>query len=159
MESEERFQRELMGITAVVRIIDGAGEVALGKGSQAIIYQAGKDLGREKGGFAQKTSDLEEAISNLFDGGEKFLNFEQWDEECSAPLIDPVVGGSRFLVIRRCPLLTLSRSIGSKTGGILCHAFHGYIAGAVEVIFSKKADLRISHCGPAACKVYLEMKS
>jgi predicted hydrocarbon binding protein len=140
-------------------ILDTAGENVLGKGAPALMYQAGRDAGLAEGGLRQKTADVMQALKVVLDDGDEVWQVETWQEP-GAPgdWTEDGDGVSASLVFKQCPLLMLARSAGSTPGGMLCQALHGYIAGSMETMLSKRVDLKVDHCGPRACKVILELK-
>lgn len=155
----ERTEAELRSLMKLSFILDTAGDSVLGKGAPALMYQAGRDTGLAECEKRAGTVDVAEALNLVLDEGEEVWQVDFWREP-GAPdyWIENADTRSTWVVFRRCPLLTLARSAGSTQGGMLCQAFHGYIAGSMETVLGQRVDLRIGHCGPRACKVLLELK-
>lgn len=92
--------------------------------------------------------------------GDEVWQFERWKDPGQESFWTEADGRrSAWLVFRRCPLMTLTRTVGSNPGGLLCQALHGYIAGCMEKTLGRRVDMKINHCGPRACKVLMEMRN
>jgi predicted hydrocarbon binding protein len=142
-------------------ILDSAGEQVLGKGAPAMMYQAGRDTGRARrlGDGTVAEDDIEQAIALILTEGDEVWQFESWqDPGADGPWMQDGERRATWLLFRRCPLMTLAKKAGTKPGGILCHAMHGYISGSMESILNRRVDMRIDHCGPGACKLLLELR-
>lgn len=142
-------------------ILDSAGERVLGKGAPAMMYQAGRDTGRARrlGDGTVAEDDIEEAIALILTEGDEVWQFESWQDPGSdGPWMQDGDRRAIWLLFRRCPLMTLAKKAGTKPGGILCQAMHGYISGSMESVLGRRVDIRIDHCGPEACKLLLELR-
>ncbi len=150
---------ELRTLMRIAYILDVSAEGVLGKGAPAMMYQAGRDAGCGEGRRRGTGDDPMEALSRVLSEGEEIWRFELWRDPGDED--DWTVSEDRrsaFLVFRRCPLMNLSRNVGSTPGGLLCQAMHGYMAGCMEQYLGHRVDMRVIHCGPRACKVHLEMR-
>jgi predicted hydrocarbon binding protein len=155
----ERTEAELRALMKLSFILDTAGESVLGKGAPALMYQAGRDAGLGDGEMHGETTDIMRALELVLDEGDEVWQVDLWREPGASDVW--VEGGetlSAWLVFKRCPLLTLARSAGSTPGGMLCQALHGYMAGSMEAMLSRRVDMRVGHCGPRACKIMLELR-
>lgn len=152
LETEESMLLQLKALMRIASILDSAGERVLGKGAGAIMYQAGKEEGREQGRKLEPASNFNAALASLLLEGNTICDFDYFEGESASRTKEISV-----VVFRRCPLNALSRSTGSNLGGFLCQALHGYLAGSIEEMLGKKVDLRTLHSGPRACKIRVEM--
>jgi predicted hydrocarbon binding protein len=142
-------------------ILDSAGDQVLGKGAPAMMYQAGRDTGRAQhlGDVTITEDDVEKALALILTEGEEVWQFENWqDPGADGPWMQNGERRATWLLFRRCPLMTLAKKAGTKPGGILCQAMHGYISGSMENILARRVDIRVDHCGPRACKLLLELR-
>lgn len=156
-----RGDAQLKTLMRLSFILDAAGEQVLGKGAPAMMYHAGRDTGRDRrlGTGIVGEDDIEEALALILTEGEEVWRFERWQDPGEEGLW--MENGDRrttWLLFRRCPLMTLAKKAGSKPGGILCQAMHGYVSGSMEDILARRVDIRIGHCGPRACKLLLELR-
>lgn len=152
-------EAELKSLMKLSFILDTAGESILGRGAPALMYQAGRDAGLAEGEARQEQVDAIHALNLILDEGDEVWEVDLWREPGEPDFW--MNGGdteSAWMVFKRCPLLTLARSVGSTPGGMLCQALHGYIAGSMENMLARRVDLRVGHCGPRACKVLLELR-
>jgi predicted hydrocarbon binding protein len=159
--SDPQGDAQLKMLMKLSFIMDAAGEQVLGKGAPAMMYQAGRDTGRAQhpGNGTVAEDDIEEALALVLTEGEEVWQFERWqDPGQKGPWMEDGERRATWLLFRRCPLMTLARKTGSRPGGILCQAIHGYISGSLEDILDRKVDMRIDHCGPQACKLLLELR-
>lgn len=155
-----RSDAELRTLMRIAYIIDASAEGVLGKGAPAMMYQAGRDAGCREGCRKGRTDDPMEALRRILSEGDDVWRFDTWlepgrDDEWT----ESEDRRSTSLVFRRCPLMNLSRNVGSTPGGLLCQATHGYMAGCMEQSLGRRVDMRIIHCGPRACKVQMEMRT
>jgi len=158
--SLDRYQMQLVTLMKLTYILDTAGEGVLGKGAPAMMYQAGLDSGREQARHAEHTDDLHGALAEVLTEGEEVWQIESWqDPGQETEWFDANGRRCTWLVFRRCPLITLSRRVGSTPGGLLCQALHGYIAGSLGRIMGCRLDLKVEHCGPRSCKILVEKRS
>lgn len=154
----EAYRAQLQTMMKLSLILDGAGERVLGKGAPAMMYQAGRDEGLAQN-LPGGRSEIEDALMEVLVEGEDIWQVDRWMEPGQSTLWQEK--GDRktsWLVFRRCPLLTLSRRVGTTPGGLLCQAFHGFLAGSMERMLGSRIDIRVGHCGPRACKLVLEMR-
>ena len=153
-------EAEVKTLMRLAYILDASAEGVLGKGAPAMMYQAGRDAGCAEGCRSGGTDDLEQALRSVLTEGEDIWLFERWrDPGQEGDWIETDSRRSTWLVFRRCPLMNLTRSVGSTPGGLLCQATHGYMSGCMEQSLGSRVDMKIVHCGPRACKVLLEMRS
>jgi predicted hydrocarbon binding protein len=153
-------EAEVRTLMRLAYILDTSAEGVLGKGSAALMYQAGRDAGCAEGCRGGLTDDFEEALRQAMVEGEEVWQFERWRDPGQAE--DWIESDSRkscHLVFRRCPLMGLTRNVGSTPGGLLCQAIHGYMSGCAEQSLGERIDMKIIHCGPRACKVLVEMRT
>lgn len=154
------YEAELKTLMRLAYIVDAAAEGVLGKGAPAMMYQSGRDAGLTQGAPVLHTDDVEQALRIALVEGEDVWHFEHWkDPGQESYWTDSHDRRSTWFLFTRCPLLGLSRTVGTTPGGILCQALHGYMAGCMERSLSARVDMKINHCGPNACKVLLEMRS
>jgi predicted hydrocarbon binding protein len=160
--SASRGDAQLKTLMKLSFILDAAGEDVLGKGAPAMMYQAGRDIGRAQhpgGNGTVAGDDVEEALGLVLTEGEEVWQFERWQDPGNEGLwMEDGDRRATWLLFRRCPLMTLAKKAGSRPGGILCQAMHGYISGSMEGILARRVDIRIDHCGPRACKLLLELR-
>jgi len=152
---------QLKALMKLSFIMDAAGERMLGKGAPAMMYQAGRDAGRDRysGNGTVADDDIEGAFALILTEGEEAWLYERWqDPGMNGPWMENGDRRSTWLLFRRCPLMTLAGKAGTRPGGILCHAMHGFISGSMEAMLARRVDLRIGHCGPRACKLLLELR-
>lgn len=155
-----RGEAELRTLMRLAYILDASAEGVLGKGAPAMMYQSGRDAACEEGCRRGTTDDHDEALRAALAEGEDVWQYEAWrDLDQEDEWIETDGRRSTWLVFRRCPLMNLTRSVGSTPGGLLCQATHGYIAGCMEQALGRRVDMRIEHCGPRACKILLEMRT
>lgn len=158
MAGDALHDAQLKTLMRLCYILDAGGEAVLGKGAPAIMYQAGRDAGLSSCHLEGRTADADEALCLVLEEGEDAWQVERWQEPGSGGAGAGQEGrGSAWLVFRRCPLISLASSAGTTPGGMLCQAFHGYVAGSMETILGHRVDMRVGHCGPRACKVLLEL--
>lgn len=154
----QRYKAQLKALMRLAHIMDAAGEGVLGKGAPAMMYQAGRDAGLAEGTARAGISDVHEALAAVLVEGDEVWQVELW-QEGGGPLPAEASGRSdTWVLFRRCPLLALARRAGTRPGGILCQALHGYLSGSMEAIIGRRVDMKVDHCGPRACKVLLELK-
>ena len=159
-EDSARYEAELKMLMRLAYILDVSAEGVLGKGAPAMMYQAGRDAGVRQGPASLSTDDFEQALHAVLEEGEDVWSFERWsDPGQEGEWIESNGRRSTWLVFRRCPLMSLTHTVGSRPGGLLCQASHGYMAGCMERSLGSRVDMRINHCGPRACKVLLEMRN
>ncbi len=154
-----KHEPELKALMRMVFILDVTIDGVLGKGAHAMMYQSGRDTGRVQGRLAARTEDFDTALRSVLAEGEGVWRFEYWKDPGQQD--HWIHGGDRssaWLVFRSCPLQRLTRAVGTKPGGLLCHAFHGYMIGCMEMALGRRVDMKIGHCGPRACKVQVEMR-
>lgn len=152
-------ESQLRTLMRLSSIFDAAGENILGKGAPAVMYQAGRDASRLRRDLSGASDDVTGALRAVLTEGEDVWLFEPWPEPGEEDAWTENGGRRRaWYIFRRCPLLSLARNAGSTAGGIICNTMHGYIAGSLEVLMSRRVDIRTGHCGPRACKLLLEMK-
>jgi predicted hydrocarbon binding protein len=159
MESP-RYEAELRTLMRIAYILDAAADGVLGKGAPAMMYQSGRDAGYDQGGITERTDDPEEALRLSLIEGDEVWGFERWkDPGQESHWMESDGRRATWILFDRCPLMGLSRSVGTSPGGLLCQALHGYMAGSMERILGRRVDMKIAHCGPRACKVMLEMRN
>jgi predicted hydrocarbon binding protein len=154
-----RGDAQLKTLMKLSFILDTAGEGVLGKGAPAMMYQAGRDAGCARHDAIGRSDEIEEALALVLTEGDEIWLFERWQEPGQEGLW--MENGNRqytWLIFRRCPLMTLARKAGTNPGGILCQAMHGYMAGSMENIMGRRVDVKVSHAGPGACKLMLELR-
>ncbi|MHB8895821.1 MAG: hypothetical protein ACYC99_11690 [Candidatus Geothermincolia bacterium] len=155
-----KYEAEIKTLMRIAYILDASAEGVLGKGAPAMMYQAGRDAGFAEGCRTGRTDDLEQALRSALVEGEDIWQFERWrDPGQESYWIESDDRRSSWLVFRRCPLMNLTRSVGSTPGGLLCQATHGYMSGCMEQSLGTRVDMKIVHCGPRACKVLMEMRN
>lgn len=159
MSNDSSSEAQLKTLMKLSLIFDTAGEVLLGKGAPAMMYQAGRDAGCAKPDTLGRAGDEEEALQLALNEGGEVWQVERWREPGRDGLW--IEDGDRrytWVIFRRCPLMSLARCAGSSLGGMLCQALHGYIAGSMESMLGRRADMKVGHCGPRACKILLELR-
>ena len=152
---------QLKALMKLSFILDTATEQMLGKGAPAMMYQAGRDAGRDRcaGDGTVGEDDIEGAFALILTEGEEAWLYERWqDPGNDGPWMENGDRRATWLLFRRCPLMTLAGKAGTRPGGILCHAMHGYISGSMVGMLARRVDIRIGHCGPRACKLLLELR-
>jgi hypothetical protein len=154
--SQDRYQAQLRTLMRLAFILDAAGDAVLGKGAPAMMYQAGLDAGRDQSRPAGRPLELEEALGMVLTEGEEVWHVEPWRDAAAG--LDDETNGSCWFVFRRCPLLSLSRHMGSTPGGLLCQALHGHMAGSMGQMMERRVEMKIVHCGPRACKILVETR-
>jgi predicted hydrocarbon binding protein len=153
-------EAELRTLMRLAYILDASAEGVLGKGAPAMMYQAGRDAGCAEGCRRGRTDDLEHALRQALSEGEDVWQFERWrDPGQDDDWVESNGRRSTWLVFRRCPLMSLTHTVGSSPGGLLCQATHGYLSGCMEMSLGHRVDMKIDHCGPQACKVIMEMRT
>jgi predicted hydrocarbon binding protein len=159
MESS-RSEAELKTLMRLAFIFDAAAESVLGKGAAAMMYQSGRDAGCIQGCRLERAQDIEDALRSVLTEGDEVWQYERWKDPGQEGFWTEARGRrSGWLVFRRCPLMSLTRKVGSNPGGLLCQALHGYMAGCMEKALGQRVDMKINHCGPRACKILLEMRN
>lgn len=154
-----RYEAQLKALMRLAFVLDAAGEGVLGKGAPAMMYQAGRDAGTAHDSPAGGIGDIDEALSLVLTEGEEVWHVERWRDPGQGDLMMETGGrASTWILFRRCPLLALARRVGSRPGGLLCQALHGYLAGSMEVMMGCRVDMKVGHAGPRACKILLELR-
>lgn len=156
--SQDRYRAQLRTLMKLAFILDAAGEAVLGKGAPAMMYQAGLDAGRDQSRAAGKPLDLQDALTMVLTEGDEVWQVEPWRDFSDDPAQEGSEGDPPWFVFRRCPLLSLSRRMGSTPGGLLCQALHGYMAGSMGRMMEQRVEMKIAHCGPRACKILVETR-
>lgn len=155
-----RSEAELKTLMRIAFIVDAAAESVLGKGAAAMMYQSGRDAGCLQGCRLERAQDVDEALRAVLVEGDDVWQFERWKDPGQESLWTEADGRrSTWVVFRRCPLMTLTRTVGSNPGGLLCQALHGYMAGCMEKVLGQRVDMKINHCGPRSCKVLMELRN
>ncbi len=158
-DADGEYGVQLKALMRLVTLLESVGEGVLGKGGPAMMYQAGLDTGKADGAVPGKTDDLDRALAMIgAEWGDGVWRMERWRDPGEGEWSDRQGRKTTWLLMRSCPILTLGRRTGVTPGGLLCQSLHGYMAGRLGQMMDCRVDLRISHCGPRACKLLLEVK-
>ncbi|HEX3013927.1 MAG TPA: hydrocarbon binding protein (contains V4R domain) [Methanobacterium sp.] len=146
------YEEALHILMKFVGSMSSALEQVSGRGANAIVYQAGKRMGHEVGKLAEKTDDLEKAMTQLSQILGMEFYFEMWkpsDQE--GYTIERGHETVVKLLFMDCVVRQTLRRTGLPQKGPLCYLLYGYMVGAVEEVMSIKGKLDIDHVGPNAC--------
>ncbi len=152
----ERVQAKARSLADILSVIGLAAEGAIGPSAPRVMYFAAKDLGTKEGIRLDHTDDLEQALRWVLDmeKGSCSVFFwkepgkeDYWNEEGKYVYL-------RFL-ISECPVRDACLVCGVPLGGTHCQATHGYWAGLLESVFSRKVDLFTERAGFGSCLIRL----
>jgi predicted hydrocarbon binding protein len=154
METLEGKWRALSEALAVMNL---AGEEVTGKSAPQLMYFAGKDLGLKEAYRYDCTDDIERALRWVFPGTDQVWKVTLWkNKEDEDFWVYEVEEMFLRLLFEECPIREACLAAGVNMGGVACQAVHGYAAGMLEKIFSRRVDLHTEHSGPSACLVILK---
>lgn len=130
-------------------------EEAVGPTANSITYIAGKELGKRLSAGAEKTDDVEQALSvvrQVLERNNCLWNYETFKPKAQAALVTR--DGERdevMLVFRDCMIRQALFLYGHAQKGSLCNMMFGFFAGALETIMGCQSNLEIVHAGENAC--------
>jgi predicted hydrocarbon binding protein len=157
-----RFSRkELQLLMEFLIALSHGLENYMGRGANAIVYTAGRGIGKQYSKNAERTKDIFEAVDivkqELHRQGFDW-QFEIWKkEEGIKTRIVKTSGGheitERFiqLVFRDCMIRQSLFCYGHPQKNSLCRIMWGFFSGAIEKIMGKRAELAVLHPGQNAC--------
>jgi predicted hydrocarbon binding protein len=156
VEDSEVLRNRITAISEALGVMNQAGLEVTGRSAPQLMYFAGKDLGLKEAAAYDSTDDLERALKWVFPERDGMWKVTLWkNKEDDDFWIYDVEEMFIRLLFEECPIRTACLEAGVKMGGIVCQTFHGYAAGMLERIFSRKVDLHTEHMGPGACLVML----
>lgn len=131
-------------------------EEAVGEPAKSISYLAGGKLGTRFSEEAQKTPDVEQALTRLREvlaGNHCLWHFEPFQPSDRAELVQRTAEGEEevMLVFRDCMIRQSLFKFGHAQKGSLCNLMNGFFASSLQSITDRKSRLEILHAGENAC--------
>lgn len=153
------YQNNIHALMRIVASLGLASDSLIGVAANALMYQTGKDMGRAEGKKLDKTSDLSKALELLTQAEEGVWHIEPWKDVGVANYFFEEDGVRKaHLVFYECPMRQVCLTHGIAMDGVICRITHGLFAGMLGEVMDCKADLRVEHTGPNACKKIVELK-
>lgn len=146
----------ITSLAEVFSVVGLAAEGAIGPSASRVMYFSAKDLGIKEGRRLDHTDDMEQALRwvlNMEDGSWSVVFWKELGEE----EIWSSDGKHAYLriLVKECLVRDVCMTCGIPIGGTHCYAVHGYWAGLLESIFSRKIDLYVEHAGFGSCLLSL----
>ncbi len=153
------YKNNIRALLRIMASLAHASDTLIGKASNALMYQTGKDLGRIEGKKMDKTDDLVKALEMLMSAEEGVWHIEPWKDKGVADYIYEEDGVKKArLIFGECPIRQVCMTHGVEQDKVICRITHGLFAGMMSEVLGKKVDVHVEHAGPNACKKIMEMK-
>jgi predicted hydrocarbon binding protein len=159
VEDATIYKNNAMALMRIMASLGLASDSLIGNAANALMYQAGKDMGKTEGKKLDKTNDLAKALEMLMHAEEGVWFAELWKDQGQNDFVIQNNGiSSACVIFRECPIRQVCLSHGTKMDGVICRITHGLFAGMLGEVMNKKVDLKVEHAGPNACKKILEIR-
>jgi len=158
-ENDDLYKNNIRALLRIMASLAHASDTLIGKASNALMYQTGKDLGKLEGKKLDKTDDIVRALEMLMRAEEGVWHIEPWKNTESESFIYDEDGIRKArLIFRECPIRQVCMTHGIEQDKVICRITHGLFAGMMSEILGKKVDVHVEHAGPNACKKVMEMR-
>lgn len=149
-----------MWLAETLAVFGLSAEMAIGPSTPRVIYFSAKDLGIREGKRFDHTDDLEQALRWILRTDEGYWSVVFWKDVDEEDFWE-TDGKFAFirLLMRDCLVRDACLAKGIRVGGTVCEALHGYWAGLLESIFSRKVDVLTEHAGFGSCLLCLRTTS
>ncbi len=153
------YKNNIRALLRIMASLAHASDTLIGKASNALMYQTGKDLGRIEGKKLDKTDNIAKALDMLMSVEEGVWHIEPWKDTGldDYTFEDEGIKKAR-LIFRECPIRQVCMTHGVEQDRVICRITHGLFAGMMSEILGKKVDVHVEHAGPNACKKVMEMR-
>lgn len=158
-EEADVYKNNIKALLRIMASLAHASDTLIGKASNALMYQTGKDLGRIEGKKLDKTEDIAKALEMLMKAEEGVWQIALWKDNGVTDYIFEENGIKKArLVFGECPIRQVCMTHGTEQDKVICRITHGLFAGMMGEVLGKKVDIHVEHAGPNACKKIMEMK-
>ena len=158
-EDVDLYKNNIRALLRIMASLAHASDTLIGKASNALMYQTGKDLGRIEGKKLDKSDDIITALDMLMKAEEGVWHIEPWKDQGVDDYIYEEGGLKKArLIFGECPIRQVCMTHGVEQDKVICRITHGLFAGMMSEVLGKKVDVHVDHAGPNACKKIMEMK-